>query len=128
MFISLHSVSLQAEPVSPPWLWIVAAAFAAGCYAGSHVKLKTRFNVNVSQSHGDQGQPVWSAQTVVRKLELKCQCGAVHKFRDGGVNVGAGLEPYPQGDSYVCTRCGRVIDLKQIRQLAGGVIEAPKPA
>ncbi len=127
MSLSLMTVILQSEQVSTPGLWIVAAAFAAGCYVGSHVKFKTRFNINVAQSRGDQGQPVWSAQTVVRKLELRCQCGAVHKFRDGGVNVSGGLEPYPEGESYVCTSCGRVIDLKQIRQLAGGAIEAPKP-
>jgi hypothetical protein len=104
---------LQAHPAVPAWISVVAA-FLVGCYVGSHVSVKTRFNVNVSQN----GQNVWTSQSVVRKLELKCQCGAVHKFREGNAPIGSGLEPYPQGDSYTCSSCGRLIDLKPIRELA----------
>ena len=56
-------------------------------------------------------------KTKVRIMELKCQCGMMLKFRDP---VEPGYEPYPSGDSFTCSSCGKVYDLKEMRNLATG--------
>lgn len=53
----------------------------------------------------------------VRVMELKCKCGSMLKFRDP---VEPGYEPYPSGDSFSCSSCGKVYDLRQIRKLEKG--------
>jgi hypothetical protein len=55
--------------------------------------------------------------TKVRTMELKCKCGSVLKFRDP---VEPGYQPYPSGDSFSCSDCGKVYDLREIRQLGKG--------
>jgi hypothetical protein len=57
------------------------------------------------------------ARTKVRIMELKCKCGSVLKFRDP---VEPGYQPYPSGDSFSCSDCGKVYDLKEIRKLEKG--------
>lgn len=54
------------------------------------------------------------AMKKVRTMELKCKCGSVLKFRDP---VEPGYEPYPSGDSFSCSGCGKVYDLGEIRKL-----------
>ena len=56
--------------------------------------------------------PAGTAKTY--RMEIKCLCGSVLKFRDP---VAPGYEPYPTGDSITCPNCGRVKDLKEIREL-----------
>ncbi len=50
-------------------------------------------------------------KTKIRIMELKCQCGTMLKFRDP---VEPGYEPYPSGDSFTCSGCGKVFDLREI--------------
>lgn len=57
------------------------------------------------------------AKTKVRTMELKCKCGSVLKFRDP---VEPGYQPYPLGDSFTCSGCGKAYDLKEIRNLEKG--------
>ena len=57
------------------------------------------------------------AKTKVRVMELKCKCGSVLKFRDP---VEPGYQPYPSGDSFTCSGCGKVYDLKEMRNLEKG--------
>lgn len=56
-------------------------------------------------------------KTKIRVMELKCKCGAMLKFRDP---VAPGYEPYPTGDSFACSNCGKVYDLKEMRNLERG--------
>ena len=48
------------------------------------------------------------------RMEIRCLCGSLLKFRDP---VGPGYQPFPTGDSVTCPNCGRVKDLKEIREL-----------
>ena len=57
------------------------------------------------------------AMTKVRTMELKCKCGSVLKFRDP---VEPGYQPYPSGDSFSCSGCGKVYDLREIHKLEKG--------
>jgi hypothetical protein len=57
------------------------------------------------------------AKTKVRVMELKCKCGSVLKFRDP---VEPGYQPYPSGDSFTCSGCGKVYDLGEIHNLEKG--------
>ena len=57
------------------------------------------------------------AKTKVRTIELKCKCGSVLKFRDP---VEPGYQPYPLGDSFTCSGCGKAYDLREIRNLEKG--------
>ena len=56
-------------------------------------------------------------KTKVRIMELKCKCGSVLKFRDP---VEPGYQPYPSGDSFSCSDCGKVYDLREIHKLEKG--------
>lgn len=56
-------------------------------------------------------------KTKIRIMELKCKCGTMLKFRDP---VAPGYEPYPSGDSFTCSGCGKVYDLKEMRNLEKG--------
>ena len=56
-------------------------------------------------------------KTKIRIMELKCQCGTMLKFRDP---VEPGYEPYPSGDSFTCSSCGKVYDLKEMCNLEKG--------
>lgn len=53
----------------------------------------------------------------VRRMTLKCGCGAVWKFAEGDSPLPQGTQPLPHGDSFVCPNCGKAIDLAQERQL-----------
>ncbi len=57
------------------------------------------------------------AKTKVRTMELKCKCGSVLKFRDP---LEPGYQPFPSGDSFTCSGCGKVYDLREIRNLEKG--------
>jgi len=56
-------------------------------------------------------------KTKVRIMELKCKCGTMLKFRDP---VAPGYEPYPTGDSFTCSSCGKVYNLAEMRNLEKG--------
>ena len=55
--------------------------------------------------------------STTRTLALKCQCGAFWKFTEGSGTQAPGTQPIPTGDSFVCPKCGKSIDLKAERQL-----------
>jgi len=62
------------------------------------------------------------SQSVVRRLSLQCQCGAIWQFAEGSGPVPTGMlppgtQPMPTGDLFVCPTCGCSIDLKTERQL-----------
>lgn len=56
-------------------------------------------------------------KTKIRIMELKCKCGTMLKFRDP---VAPGYEPYPSGDSFACSNCGKVYNLAEMRNLEKG--------
>jgi len=76
-----------------------------------------RFSVSLEKPGDPASHTRWVVETNVRKLELKCECGAVAKFRDPLGSPNEGFQLYPPGDSYTCSQCGRSIDLKQVRSL-----------
>jgi len=108
---------LQAASLTPSWLW-VAGAFLGGCFVGWYLAVKlgrSAIKFALSPARGEKPSLV---TIMTRTLELKCECGAVHKFREGAASTEADFKPYPKGDSYICPICGRATDLKQIRELA----------
>ena len=57
-------------------------------------------------------------KTKIRIMELKCKCGTMLKFRSSRY-LGDG-KLYPTGDSFTCSSCGKVYDLKEMRNLEKG--------
>jgi membrane protease subunit (stomatin/prohibitin family) len=55
--------------------------------------------------------------STTRTLALKCQCGALWKFTESSGAQPLGTQPMPAGDSFICPKCGKSIDLKAERQL-----------
>lgn len=108
--------------VALSWLTVLAV-FLIGVAVG-WVMAKTRvsgsLNVNISASDPSQGKPrtlSFVKTTTTRTLALKCQCGAVWKFSESSGLQPPGTQPLPTGDSFVCPKCGKSMDLKAERQL-----------
>lgn len=104
------------------WLTVLAV-FLIGIAVG-WVMAKTRvsgsLNVNISPADPSQAKPTtlsFVKTTTTRTLALKCQCGAVWKFTESSGPQPPGTQPFPMGDSFVCPKCGKSMDLKAERQL-----------
>ncbi len=101
---------------------LLGIAFVAGIVVGWMLANVTRTKETLQVSALPSGTDLSSgarrvAMTKVRTMELKCKCGSVLKFRDP---VEPGYQPYPSGDSFSCSDCGKVYDLKEIRKLEKG--------
>ncbi len=101
---------------------MLGLAFVAGIVVGWMLANVTRTRETIQLSALPPGTDQSSgarrfAKTKVRIMELKCKCGSVLKFRDP---VEPGYEPYPSGDSFICSVCGKVYDLRQIHNLEKG--------
>jgi len=97
---------------------LVAIAFFAGIAVGwllATVRVKGRLHVSLAPPGASTSTP-WIVTTKTQKMEIKCVCGSLMKFRDP---VEPGYQPYPTGDSVTCPDCGRVKDLTEIRKLGG---------
>lgn len=91
--------------------------FGAGLVIGgliANIKIKARVHFSNLPAH--TGSSFVTTKTV-RTMELKCACGSHWKFRDSAGAPTPGYEPYPSGDSFSCPKCGKVIDLNEIRKL-----------
>jgi hypothetical protein len=117
-------------------LFAVVAIFLAGVGVGwfiSAVRVRGSINVDLSPSNAQSNtQPGFgSSMRLVkavrtgtsRSLTLKCACGSTWKFTDG-TNALPSDQPIPQGDSFVCPKCGKSIDLKLEHQLEEQAAEA----
>jgi len=98
---------------------LLGIAFGAGIVIGWILATVTRGRATIQLSALPPGTdmntgPVRVAMKKTRTMELKCKCGSVLKFRDP---VEPGYQPYPSGDSFSCSGCGKVYDLKEIRKL-----------
>jgi len=105
--------------VSGPLLGI---AFVAGIVVGWMLANVTRTKETIQLSALPPGTDLSAgarrfAKTKVRIMELKCKCGTALKFRDP---VEPGYQPYPSSGSFTCSGCGKVYDLKEIRDLEKG--------
>jgi hypothetical protein len=101
---------------------LLIIAFVAGIVVGWILANVTRAKVAIQLSTPPAGKDVGAgglrvAMKKVRTMELKCKCGSVLKFRDP---VEPGYQPYPSGDSFTCSGCGKVYDLGEIRKLEKG--------
>jgi hypothetical protein len=111
------SQELEDMRSDPSSLYLVAAiAFFAGIAVGwllATVRVKGR--IQVSLAPPGTGTPArLNITTKTRKMEIKCGCGSLMKFRDP---VEPGYQPYPTGGSVTCPDCGRTKDLTEIRKL-----------
>jgi hypothetical protein len=108
---------MRLEP-SSLYLFI-AIVFLAGIAIGwllATIRVKGRISVSLQPpgtSMGAQGL-VTTKTSKTRKMEIKCACGSLMKFRDP---VEPGYQPYPTGDSVTCPNCGTSKDLTEIRKL-----------
>jgi len=98
---------------------LLGIAFGAGIVIGWILATVTRGRATIQLSALPPGTDmntgsVRVAMKKTRTMELKCKCGSVLKFRDP---VEPGYQPYPSGDSFSCSGCGKVYDLKEIRKL-----------
>jgi hypothetical protein len=55
-------------------------------------------------------------KNVVRTMNFKCKCGAESKFSDHP-NPAAGVQPFPESDSFVCAKCGATQNLGDLQHL-----------
>ncbi len=103
---------------SGPLLGIV---FVAGIFVGWVLANVTRTKETILSALPPGTDLGASARRVamkkVRTMELKCKCGSVLKFRDP---VEPDYQPYPSGDSFSCSSCGKVFDLREIHNLEKG--------
>jgi hypothetical protein len=100
---------------------LLGIAFAAGIFVGwmlANVARTKEVQVSGLPSGTDPSTGTRVAKTKVRVMELICKCGAVLKFRDP---LEPGYQPYPSGDSFSCSACGKVYDLREIHKLEKGV-------
>ncbi|MGA9720960.1 MAG: hypothetical protein WBQ86_00775 [Candidatus Binatus sp.] len=95
---------------------LLGIAFVAGIFVGWVLANVTRTKEEILSAL-PPGTDLSSGARKVRIMELKCKCGSMLKFRDP---VEPGYQPYPSGDSFSCSDCGKVYDLKEIRNLGKG--------
>jgi hypothetical protein len=88
--------------------WVVAKLPVGGT-------IKVRLSPNLAP--GTVPGNINITKSVVRRLTLKCQCGANWDFAEGSDALAPGTRPFPTGDTFECPSCGRSIDLKVERQL-----------
>ena len=96
-------------------------AFVAGIAVGwllATTRAKGKWHISLSPADSGSGPRALRVRTKIYKMEIKCLCGALLKFRDP---VEPGYQPYPNGDSVTCPSCGRIKDLHQIRALENDV-------
>ena len=55
-------------------------------------------------------------KNVLRTMNFKCKCGAEVKFSDHP-NPSAGVQPFPEGDSFACAKCGATQNLGDLQHL-----------
>jgi hypothetical protein len=55
-------------------------------------------------------------KNILRTMNFKCKCGAESKFSDHP-NSAAGTQPFPEGDSVVCPKCGATQNLGDLQHL-----------
>jgi hypothetical protein len=100
-----------------------AGIFFAGFVAGWLIAtLRVSGNLRFSLSPPGKVAQFLATKTT-RTLELKCACGSIWKFRDKPGPLAPGFQPYPNRDSYSCSKFGKVTDLNEIRKLAGDAMK-----
>ena len=101
---------------------LLGIAFLAGIVLGWMLANVTRTRETIQLAAPAPGTDLGAgarriAKTKVRVMELKCKCGSVLKFRDP---LEPGYQPYPSGDSFTCSGCGKVYNLGEIHNLGKG--------
>jgi hypothetical protein len=99
----------------------VSAIFLAGFAVGVVAKARGGGAMRIGFSTGDFPQGtvpggIKISKSLVRRLTLKCRCGAKWDFAEGSGALPPGTKPFPTGDAFECPSCGRSIDLKAERQ------------
>lgn len=110
----------QARSLTDPFLLVLlVVVFLVGFFVGRRTSnIKVSASVDLEPSPALGGTPRLSVQTkVIRKMEIKCKCGAIYKFAGGAGPLLSGCEPMPTGDSFICPKCGNQNDLTAARDL-----------
>ena|GEM_PF-3912548 len=95
------------------------AAFVGGCVVGWFLAIivgRSATQAALSTSGGG-GASSAIKRVRARVLEVKCQCGAIYKFREGLPAADPSFKPYPKEDCLTCSVCGRSINLLEARKL-----------
>lgn len=103
----------------PVVLMIFVAGVAVGWLA-ARVRVGGTLNAQLSGQSLPPGtipRGVKITKSVVRRLTLKCQCGAKWDFAEGSDARPAGTKPFPTRDTFECPSCGHSIHLKAERKL-----------
>lgn len=114
IFDDARSLTLTASSLA----LLLVAVFLVGFLVGrktSNIKVSASVDLANSPSQGSPSRLV--VTKVVRKMEIKCKCGAIYKFAGGAGPLPSGYEPMPTGDSFVCPKCGNQNDLTAARDL-----------
>lgn len=116
-FLALAS-SDPSNPSYLPLILLLLAVFLVGFFLGRRTaNIRVTGSIGIDESATGTTSPRLLVTRVVRKMELKCKCGAVFKFADGEASAPSGYEPMPSADSYICPRCGNINDLTEARSL-----------
>lgn len=93
---------------------LTAIVFLAGIAIGwtlATYRLRATIHASAAPGGTAAGRPI---RVKTYRMEIRCLCGSVLKFSDP---MEPGYQPYPTGASVTCPNCGRVKDLKEIREL-----------
>ena len=96
---------------------IFVLGFVIGWVCGK-ARIGGSFNISVERADPASGSnPTFVFAKTVKTMSLKCQCGETWRFHETSGHPDQGSQPMPEGDSYTCPKCGRTIDLREIRKL-----------
>ena len=116
----IHPAALMLQsPAVPIWLWVLGA-YVGGCFTGWVLASKSKpSEYELMPSANESTRPSRTIRRVRSKvLEVRCKCGATHKFAEGAAALGPDFKPFPQGDTFTCPDCGRDFNLQEARKLA----------
>jgi hypothetical protein len=110
-------------------VWGLAGIFVLGALAGWLVgKLRAFGNVSFSVNRAATDSALYSGvefSKTVRVLKLKCNCGETLNFHATDGHPDQRSQPIPEGDSIGCPKCGRMLDLRDLRKAEGAAAALP---
>jgi hypothetical protein len=105
--------------MKPDTTYMIIGALLIGIAIGwllAKMRVSGSFSASLTPSTG--AGPVSTKFVRSTNLTLKCVCGDVQKFHYSSAGSAPESAPFPSGDSYTCPKCGKALDLTELRKVA----------
>ena len=105
--------------MKPDPTYVIISAFLIGMAVGwilARTRVSGSFSASLTPFTG--AGPVSTKVLRTTNLTLKCVCGNVQKFHYSSGGSSPESAPFPSGDSYTCPKCGKALDLTELRKVA----------